>query len=62
MTKRRAEVTHIVNVTSCPVLPAEVNQGVVRLLDVHHALAFVWCHYISLQGHFTSTKLYEIFT
>lgn len=53
-------VTHIINIPRCPVLPAEVYQGVVRLLDVHCTLAFVRCHYVSLQGHFTSSKLHQV--
>lgn len=55
------KLTHIINIPSHPVLPAEVNQGVVRLLDVHRAFAFIWCHYISFQGHFTGTKFHQVF-
>lgn len=60
-TLKVSEVTHIINIPRRPVLPAEVNQGVVRLLDVHHALAFVRRHHVSLQGHFTGTKLHQVF-
>lgn len=54
------KVTHVINISRGPVLPAEVNQGVIRLLDVHCALALVWSDHVPLQGHFTGTKLHQV--
>lgn len=55
-------VTYIIYVSSGPVLPAEMDERVVRLLDVHLTFAFVWGHRISLHGHLASTKLHQVLT
>lgn len=55
-------VTYIIYVSSSPILPAEMDEGVVGLLDVHLTFAFVWGHRTSLHGHFSSTKLYKVLT
>lgn len=54
--------SHILHISRGPVLPAEVDERVVCLLDVDGALAFVRGHSAVLQGHFTSPKLNQIFT
>lgn len=54
-------VPYIIHVPGGPVLPAEVDERVVRLLDVHRPLAFVWRHHIALQGHFAGTELHQVF-
>lgn len=37
-----ATSTHILHGPRGPVLPTEVNKGVVRLLDVHETFPFIW--------------------
>lgn len=51
---------YVIDVPCGSVLPAEVDQGVVGLLDVHQALAFVRCDRVPLQAHFTSPKLHQV--
>lgn len=34
--------TYVLHVPRCPVLPAEVNEGVIRLLNVHEPFPFIW--------------------
>jgi len=52
--------THVVYVPSGAVLPAEVDEGVVRLLDVHLALALVRGHRAALQGHLARAELHQV--
>lgn len=37
-----ARRTHILHGPGGPVFPTEVNEGVVRLLDVHEPFPFIW--------------------
>lgn len=53
---------HILHIPRGPVLPAEVDERVVGLLDVDGALALVRGHSAALQGHLPSPELNQIFT
>lgn len=53
---------HILHVSRGPVLPAEVDERVVCLLDVDGAFALVRGHCAALQGHFTRPELNQVFT
>lgn len=53
-------VTHIVHVPRRSVLPAEVDEGVVGLLDVDLTFALVGGHRAALHGHLTCTKLHQV--
>lgn len=52
--------THIVHVPGGAILPAEVDEGVVRLLDVHLTFAFVWGHRAAFHGHLAGAKLHQV--
>lgn len=39
-----------------------MDEGVVRLLDVHLTFALIWGHRTSLHGHLSSTKLHQVLT
>lgn len=34
--------TYVFHVPRCPVFPAKVNEGVIRLLNVHKPFPFIW--------------------
>lgn len=53
-------VTYVVHVPGCPILPAEVDERVVRLLDVHLTFAFVRGHGAALHGHLTRPELHQV--
>lgn len=53
-------VTHIIYVPRGPVLPAEVDQRVIGLLDVDQPFSFVRGHRVALQVHFTCSKLHQV--
>lgn len=53
---------HILHSSRGPVLPAEVDERVVCLLDVDGAFALVGGHCAALQGHLTGPELNQIFT
>ena len=53
-------VTYIINVPGGPILPAEVDEGVVGLLDVDLTFTLVGGHRAALHGHLTGTKLHQI--
>lgn len=54
--------TYIVHIPSGAILPAEMDERVVRLLDVHLTFAFVWGHRASLHGHLASAELHQVLT
>lgn len=53
-------VTYIIHVPGCPILPAEVDEGVVGLLDVHLTFALVRGHCAALHGHLAGPKLHQV--
>lgn len=53
-------LTYIIYVPGGPVLPAEVDEGVVGLLDVHLTFAFVRGHRAALHGHLTGPELHQV--
>lgn len=59
---RLQTVTYIVHVPRGAVLPAEVDQGVVRLLDVDLTFTLVGSHRAALHRHFTCPKLHQELT
>lgn len=54
--------TYIVHIPGGAILPAEMDERVVRLLDVHLTFAFVWGHCASLHGHLASAELHQVLT
>lgn len=54
------ESTYIIHVAGRPILPAEMNEGVIRLLDVHLTFAFIGGHSTPLHGHLTGPKLHQV--
>lgn len=57
-----ANSPHILHASRGPVLPAEVDERVVCLLDVCRAFALVRGHCAALQGHFPGSELNQVFT
>lgn len=53
-------LTHIIHIPGGAVLPAEVDEGVVRLLDVHLTFAFVRGHRAAFHGHLAGPKLHQV--
>lgn len=53
-------LTYIIHVPGGPVFPAEVDEGVVGLLDVHLTFAFVRGHRAALHGHLTGPELHQV--
>jgi len=53
-------VAYIIHVPGRPILPAEVDEGVVGLLDVHLTFALVRGHRAAFHGHFTCPKLHQV--
>lgn len=53
-------MTHVVHVAGGSVLPAEVDEGIVGLLDVHLTFAFVGGHRAALHGHLACTELHQV--
>lgn len=51
---------YIVHVPSGPILPAEVDEGVVRLLDVDLTFALIGGHRAALHGHLTCPELHQV--
>lgn len=54
--------TYIIHISSCTILPAEVDERVVSLLDVDLTFALVGGYRVALHGHLTSTKLHQVLT
>lgn len=52
--------TYIIHVPGGTILPAEVDEGVVGLLDVDLTFAFIGGHRAALHGHLTSPKLHQV--
>jgi len=52
--------TYIVHVPGRPILPAEVDEGVVGLLDVNLTFTLVRSHRAALHGHFPGPKLHQV--
>lgn len=53
--------SYIIHVPGRPILPAEVDERVVGLLDVDLTFALVGGHRAALHGHLTGTKLHQVF-
>lgn len=53
--------TNILHIPCGSVLPAEVDERIVCLLNVHKSFALIRGHGAALQGHFSSTELYQVF-
>lgn len=53
--------THILHVARSPVLPAEVNEGIIGLLDVNKAFSLVWSYSAAFQGHLPCPKFHQVF-
>lgn len=53
--------THVVHVPGGAILPAEMDQGVVRLLDVDLTFTLVGSHRAALHRHFTGPELHQEF-
>lgn len=53
-------VTYIIHVPGRPILPAEVDEGVVGLLDIDLTFALVRGHRAAFHGHLTGPKLHQV--
>lgn len=53
-------VPYVVHVPSGPVLPAEVDEGVIGLLDVHLTFTLVRGHRAALHGHLPGPELHQV--
>lgn len=56
----QTESTYIIHVPGRPILPTEMNEGVVSLLNVHLTFAFIGGHSTPLHGHLTGPKLHQV--
>lgn len=52
--------THVFDVSTCPVLPAKVDERIISLLDVDHSLSLVRGHRAALQAHLPSPELHKV--
>lgn len=53
-------VTYVIHIPGRPILPAEVDEGVVGLLDVDLTFTLVGGHRAALHGHLTGPKLHQV--
>lgn len=58
---QQKSATDIVHVSRGPILPTEMNEGVVGLLNIDLSLALVWSHRATLHGHLPGPKLNQEF-
>ena len=55
-----ADLTCLFHVSGSSVLPTKVHQRVIRLVNVHLSLPFIWVNHLAFHRHFSSTKFYQI--